>query len=300
MSAAGKRGLLRWVCSLVVLGLTATAGAEIVTYASFTEGSGAASADQWTGAAGNGWSNGWSVPVNQTSQLPMMTASVSSANPLSGGGNYLSVVNAPSDTLQANLQSHITRDVDFTLVSPTAVNSVSFNVRLDKYTAGADYLTFYDVVNGGGASNPYLGAPHTSWRVNLDGTGAWEAFSGTATTPTLSTVKRIVGDTYTVELALNYSAGTYSATFTNLDWDESDGGTASHTLSNLQLKSTAGFGAEFAFGARVTANTTLLDEALNYSVDTISIGANVPEPATGLLGSAGVTMLASRRRRRAH
>src|SRR4051812_31772652 len=56
--------------------------------ADLTGGAGTASADQYTGVAGNGWAVPWATTVASAS---FGSASVASATPLNGGGNYLSL-----------------------------------------------------------------------------------------------------------------------------------------------------------------------------------------------------------------
>ena len=66
--------------------------------------------DTYKGTAGNGWAGGYVINGNNSGGA-LLTATVASTNPLSGGGNYLSLTDGAADNNDAGVDTRLQRRV---------------------------------------------------------------------------------------------------------------------------------------------------------------------------------------------
>ena len=272
----------------IALGIALVAAGEIAsaaTLANFDGGNGTATPDQFTGTAGNGWAGAWTGPNT--------SSTVTAANPLNGGGNYLSSGGTASGV----------RNVYRQFNSPMAnqPHVVSWQWRFDgnfsQFASENDRVQFFgDSAAGGssGASNSWL----IGVTANRPGFGAvngeFYIFDGTSGSAfdvanMFDTNLVLQDDTiYDFEVIVDPASATYSATI-------SDG---VNTVSATGLGFRNGTAGAYDFlGFGVNASAT--NDDLTFALDSISVTA-VPEPGSlalwTLLGFVAVG-LAWRRRR---
>lgn len=117
-------------CSLVLLFAALPIGlARAAIVANFTDGEGTASVDQFTGTAGNGWLGAWSLGTGASGSGTTRVATVTNANPLNGGDNYLSVTMTTGTNANDNYTAARRQFGAFDGVDPTMPHTISFDFR---------------------------------------------------------------------------------------------------------------------------------------------------------------------------
>lgn len=170
--------------------------------ADFSGGTGTTSADQFGGKAGDGWLGGW----NKSGTT--VTASVETANPLNGGGNYLAITD-----IDATGGGYTRRFSDFADISTTtSVYTVELDFRIDS-VATNDMQMGVRANNGVNTSSDVIAnikAASGTWRVtNGNGLGGSnDVNTGLAV---------VSGDTYHVEFKIDPATLTFILTLDNLD-----------------------------------------------------------------------------------
>lgn len=276
------------------MGVGAMVGhAQIV--ANFTGGTGTTQPDQYTGAAGGGWSGGWSATTNTS-------GSVSSATPLDGGGNYLSVA-LTSSAVSGSVRRQYTSGSG---VSIATTYRISFDWRFDgnksAMTVFEDRIQFFgdtSAVAGSATTNTWL----IGWAA-ADGTnndihgGSWYFFDRNVSSDfTVANMFNTgmgldAGTVYSFTVDVNPVAGTYSATISN--------GLTSVSATELGFRrgavNVSASPAHLGFGV----NRSTTSDNVTFALDSLSITA-VPEPA-GAAAIAGLAVfcgVVTARRRRA-
>lgn len=267
---------------------------QAAVVANFTGGNGTASADQYAGIAGNGWTSAWQSAV--TSPVSTPTATVINTTPINSGGNYLSV------TTNGTTDGAIGRAFDGTGlnggVDTTLPTTFSFDLRIDTLTGwdnANDYITVHAQSSAGtynvsnlstffirahGAS-PLTGKNANEWLL-YSGAGDGGAFSAANYVNSGMTIG--VGTTYRFNITSYHATEKYDVSIFN--------GTTTVNRTGLGWRADASSGIQtkLAFNNKESA----VSDAFTYSIDNISI---IPEPSAALLGALG--MLALLRRRRA-
>lgn len=263
--------------------------ARAAVVATFTDGSGTSSADQFQGIAGDGWTSAWGSPAGN-----VPTTSVTSASPINGSGNYLSVnPNGAGD-------GAIGRAFDGTGlnggVNATLPVTISFDLRIDAlggWGANGDYITIHSstgtgaynvsgassfIIRGYGAS-PATGKNGNEWLLY---SGAGDGGTFAASNFVNSGMTIAPNTTYHFTVTSNPTMETYGVTISN--------GTTSVSSADLGWRANAGTGLQtnLAFNHRESSTA----DTFGYSIDNISI---VPEPSTVLLGGLGMLALLRRR-----
>ncbi len=261
--------------------------------ADFTGGNGTESVDQFRGIPGEGWSNAWQTTLNSAT----LDSSVISANPLNGGGNYLSSTLSVSGAATNGL-GVVSRDYDsFGDVDVASMHTISFDIRLDSgfdtFTSNLDYIQIFDR----SGSNTDFGSG-ASWLIRAAGdvppgtTGLvatnWMVYDGTKDNVFSNTrfvdtgVALVPGAVYRFDVTVDPASSEYTVAINGVTTNSDLGFRAGNTFVSGQLN----------FGGRVNGQT---DESMTFSVDSIMI----PEPSAALLVVLGSLPLLGRRRRQA-
>lgn len=292
----------RWFrCALggAMVLVASTAQAATVT-ADFSESLGKSSTvvDAYLGKAGSGWAGGWVEKVDSSNTISG-TVLASSSSPLGDGGNYLSLTGGGSAGTKA-----VTRQLDSAVLNTAFPYTVQWKYRLDSATTG--FTTFNDRVHFG-ASGTETGPSGTnnSWLIGAVGADSGmtnlvpdgnfyffnykannsSTFSGTNLVDTGIALTQDVVYSFTVNV--NPATRTYSARI------DAEGGSF-FEQSNLGFRSNSPAANQYLVFGGVTSTT---NEAINYSLDGISV-TGIPEPTNaGLLVIACGGFLLSRKRR---
>ena len=131
LPAAGLSVTRRWLGLALSGALLATASAQSITNY-FTDGDGTdpTPLDQYPSAAGAGWLAGW---VSQLGSGAFLTAGVSNATPLNGGGNYLGwQLGGGTAASTIRRQFSTVNDLGFDVLQPYVIE---FDYRLDQLVA---------------------------------------------------------------------------------------------------------------------------------------------------------------------
>lgn len=121
--------------TLFMIGSGGNLDAQVV--ANFSGGTGTTGVDQWTGAAGSGWTGGWTTGASNASDVTF-SGEVKSDTPLStGGGSYLSFSyarNAGTSGNRAGFSRQVSTTGESAAVDLTQAYTVSFQLRFDSLT----------------------------------------------------------------------------------------------------------------------------------------------------------------------
>lgn len=267
-------------------------------HADFAGGNGSDLVDQYFGVAGDGWTSAWSARTNGTNGFISFDGSVGDANPLNGGGNYLSSTLVAGSTAS---KGSVSRGYgDYEGLSLSAPYTVKFSMRLDSdlsmLSQPTDYLQAFDLPGGDsdfGGSGTWLirafGA--TTGTSNQNPAHTWMFYNGTKNGAgynvnnfVSSGVSLISGEVYDFVVDMDPTTLSYRVSINGGEFSEWLGyrrGTVP-TSSNLN------------FGTQLAGD----DKTLTFSVDSIEI---VPEPSVAALvlfaGAAGGVPFLRRRAR---
>lgn len=244
---------------------------------------------------GTGWESGWVESTGGNN----VDGTVTDANPLNGGGNYLTVTNTANNTSLG-----VRRNIG-TLTS--SIYTVTFDWRLD--TPLTTFTAFNDRVHFGSTSETGLGTTvNSGWIIGVaaadNGTtntvfdGNWYFYNNQSTTADGSFDSANMMDTgialksgviYSFAVTVDSSAQTYSAAISG-----SDG--SSFSASNLNFRNQTGNGlnqSNLVWGGAVSAGSGSSLETLTWSLDNVHI---VPEPSSLMLaGLSGLLCFVRRR-----
>jgi hypothetical protein len=233
-----------------------------------------------TGAAGNGWLNGWRTSTSTGLQQPV---GIVNDTPVNSGGNYLNatLVTRPDGTGKDS--TSLARAYDAAgggLTTATAL-TIGFDFRVDSIdAANMRYDLFENATRATGA---------TSASYNFrTADGVWNYFNGETLVAT--TMAFNAGTTYSFSIELDAVNSTYAFTI--------DDGTTSVSSSSDAAFRTAGFATDTATGSdggrwltfNANETTNILSQSTTFSLDNISITSSIPEPSSAA-ALAGLTML---------
>jgi hypothetical protein len=266
MTAKPKRPLL---AALLLGGWFTPLSAGVVT-ADFDGGAGTASADQYPGIAGGGWSGPWS-----TGALPAggISAAIESTPPLGAGGNHLRVAvessNADVGIGRSFINGNGTSGVDGT--KPV---TFGFSVRLGSansgFTGSGEYLTIHN-------NTGLVSASATStWIIRLVGGASpqWQVYNGNRDGAAFSAARlvnsgmaAVPGTTYQFTIVADPVSRSYSAAISD--------GTNTATVADMGFRTSATtVGDTFGtFGKKDSSADTLA-----YAIDSLKISGETPPP----------------------
>jgi len=274
--------------------------------ADFTDGNGTAAVDAYVGIPGDGWKTAWGANQLLTAGDTLTATNwVTAANPVAGGGNYLSSsvftsVTAGASASYATLRNY-TDGIDLALPY-----RIDFTIRIDEDIAATfdEYHDRYVICDG--ASTATGTATSNSWSILAHGAagaaahagvvGKWAFYNGRnngnyyGTNPEnlLDTgVALTMGGVYDFSVTVDPIARKWSGTVSD--------GITSFSQSEMGWRTSASLGfANLVFGTRADVG----DETRAWSIDSISI-TQIPEPSTmTLLILAAVVWAACVRERR--
>lgn len=262
-----------------------TAGTNFGTSA-LTSAAGAG--DAGTGAAGNGWLNGW----RSASSLTAPTVNIVNTSPLSGGGNYLAAtLTANTTTTLDSIAVGRAYDVTGGGLASAGTFLVNFDFRSDAIDGSTMKFDLFESSFRATASTN-TGASYSFRTEN----GVWKYFNGAALVST--GLAFTSGTTYSFNISINPATFTYSFTISNGSTPVSISN-AAFRAANFNTDATAGSagGRWVEFSAAEISDVA--GQAASFSVDNISV-STIPEPASAalLLGLGGLGLSAMRRRRR--
>jgi hypothetical protein len=288
------------------------AAAHATIVAEFTGGNGTTSPDQYVGTAGDGWVTPWRTVDEVLHGGVTWTNSVASANPVAGGGNYLSGHAEVSAGFfnDGALQRHF-GEGGSTGISYDAEHTVTWRFRVDAATdftarsteAFGDGIRFDDRV---GLDSPRFGGDLPIWVIHTFtdvGPPQWmfgNFFDFNSWEITSTNVHFVVGDLYEFTVHVDdLSQGTWDGTVTNLDWNPADGGLATFTLNDMdaggfdEIATSGGFTMTVGFGGDNIEDLFPADGSIDFSLDSLRITgpAAIPEAHTVLIWS-GLTLAA--------
>jgi len=276
--------------------------AMAVTTAGFTGGNGAG-VDSFPGSAGDGWQGGWS----SLSDKATASATVVSAAPLNGGGNYLSATST-GDGGGIGVAAWGRRyGAAGGGVSLSQTQTISWSFRIDEsqsslntsFTTGNDRYQFFGttaVANSSGAANEWFvfasgdnpsavpGFVANHWGFYDGGTAGTGFNAGTFVD---SGITVAAGQTYSFNIVSDPLTRTYVGSI-SID------GSVAFTSDPLKWRnySTNPSSSGGYFFAGVSADAA--GETRSFSLDDIQVA---PEPSSLLLATAGLLTLGTRRRR---
>ena len=275
--------------------LISTTSLDAQIAANFDDGNSTTEVDAWTGAAGDGWVNDWSVNNSTDATL---NASVVNTNPLSSGtGNYLSATS--SNTNAGGFRRTMIRRQyqDFGSVSLNSQHTLEFLFRLDTGLEGVDRFQFFDTDASGGPSPNSTSA----WFIR-DGlaTRQWGFYSEDGTEQTWTDVRLYEGDTYSFSLVLDPENDSVVGTITNLDYTtNSREGNMTFTTDPLDFYGTdaaSAIGGYAHWQVLMDSGSEAAPTEANWSFDGVSV---IPEPSSyAQLIAIGSVLLTQLRRRR--
>lgn len=288
--------------SALVFSLAAVLPATAATSSNFTGGNGSG-VDSFPGSAGGGWQSGWASVTDKATA----SASVVSASPLNGGGNYLSTSSSPDGTGVALAAWGRAYGAAGGGVSLSQTQTLSWTFRVDEsasslgsgFTTGNDRYQFFGtsaMANSSTVANEWFvfasganpaaapGFVANRWGFYHGGVASTAFNSGSFVDSGISLVS---GTTYAFTIVTDPLTRTYVGSVTD--------GTTTFVSGTLNWRNTSTnpttSGGYFVAG--VSADTA--GETRAFSLDGITI---IPEPSALLLSLAGLLSAATRRRRR--
>jgi len=267
-----------------------------IVRARFTDGNGSTTAQQFNGAAGDGWLAGWTTSTTNSS------GAVLSTTPLSAGtGNYLKVTSTSGSG--STSQAGVSRQWNSAVRPYDQFTRLTFDFRIDSSTtfdnAGDAYTIALSNVTGtipAGASTVYLrcfGASPGTGSNGVITAREWCVFNGTPGTGDNYAVAKFVKSgmiavpdttySFTIDIYAAPAAGTASGkTHGTYDVTITDG-TNTVSIPGSGFRSAAyTSGGYLSFAAQQNSAT----DALAYSVDSIEMTSlAIPEPTTTVVTS---------------
>ena len=268
--------------SALLLSISPTAFGAVV--ANFTDGTGTASPDQYTGTAGSGWTGAWGKLPGSGS---IITATVANTSPLKGGGNYLSM--SMNSTSSGN--EYLTRTWDSSAVAYTGPLTLSWQFRLDSplggFTGITDQVAFAD---GSGPNLSFFIVAEGATQGNALAQ-TWAFYNGQRNAGSFDAslfvstgISLVSGAVYDFSVTLDPSTRSWVGTVSN--------GVTSFTSGTLGFRTNA-FSAVGTFEAGLRSDG--VGGAVTGSLDSISI---VPEPGAVALGCVASLLICGLHRRR--
>jgi fibronectin type 3 domain-containing protein len=247
-------------------GLVGGTGGQIT--ANFNDGDTTTAVDGYAGMAGGGWFGPWAATKSGTGSF---SNSVTSSNPLAGGGNRLAV-NLISGTVNAGYPGTVGRKFDATVVDGTQPYKIRYRIRWDSTYNPADSLILFGDVGTGyawgtGSNNTWVITTYDNggnpvWRVN-NGNGAGGSTAINTTMPVA------VGTVYTMTVNVDPVARSWTVLI--------DNGTTQYQSGTLGFRNaaTGGAGNTFYLGGSVRGPS----RTLSYSVDGVIVtNGEIAEP----------------------
>lgn len=254
---------------------TTTPGSTFGTiHAHFSDGNGTASADQFAGIVGGGWSNAWQTSASSsTLTTSVKTYGSAGYSPLSSRGNHLDLNTMQSGGGTSN--PAVGRQyTSFGGVTLTALHVIRFDLRIDTlgtFTNGNDRITIVDntAIATGGTAN-------STWEIRAYGAstgtavaGKWSFYNGIRNSEgavnntrwVSSTMNVVAGTTYSFTITTNPVTGSWDVAITASDGQAAVGST------NLGYRTSATTARSFlSFSVRTNAN----NETRDVSIDSLT------------------------------
>jgi hypothetical protein len=281
-----KASLALAVAAIAFVPSTLTAA---VSTLGFTDGTGTTSFDQYTGSTGGGWDTTWATSGTAS------TVSVINTNPISGGGNYLSVGNT-NTTGDAPIFRSFDGAASGQLI--TSPYRVSYSLRVDtlgNFNNTNDYISLSDntTTGGAGTNSTFLIRAYGATTGTATG-GVWAFHNGTqnGTFSTnlfqSSTMAVTAGVTYSFTIDVNPLTRTYDVSIYD--------GSTTVSATGLGFRKSANTGADY-LNFTTKNDVASASDSIIYSLDNIAVGA-IPEPSTyaAILGLGVLGFTALRRR----
>lgn len=256
-------------CSAILPGLCSPASAQIL--ADFTDGNTSSLVDGYPGAVGSGWASGWTS--NKTSSANVtLTNTASSASPLAGGGNYLSVQVSNASTA-SDYGGAVTRTYDSAVVDPSTPWDLYFDFRGDSVIpavtadTNSDYAIFGSISNSAAQLDS-----NTTWGLAIrtaSGATRWRYYSGSTLVDT--GVTYTTGTVYRVGVFVDPQAKTYSFMI-------NDGTTVYESPTGIPFRNASAGVNKVFFSAKDDKDHT---GSVNFSLDHVRIEAPAPVLAQG-------------------
>lgn len=256
-------------CSVVLPVLSSPAEGQIL--ADFTDGNTSSLVDGYPGTVGSGWASGWTS--NKTSAANVtLTNTASSASPLAGGGNYLSVQVSNASTA-SDYGGAVTRTFDSAVLDPTTPWDLYFDFRGDSVIpsvtadANSDYAIFGSVSNSAAQLDS-----NTTWGLAIrtaSGTTRWRYYSGSTLIDTGVTYAS--GTVYRVGVFVDPQAKTYSFMI-------NDGATVYESPTDIPFRNASTGVNKVFFSAKDDKDHT---GSVDFSLDHVRIEASSPVLAQG-------------------
>jgi len=259
-----------------------TAGAQVLPL-DFADGNGTTSVDQFAGIAGSGWKTAWTAQAG--GNVTGFTNTVTNANPLAGGGNYLQTNFSVVGTNQGGQWLRLSRQLDSSAISLSSPVMYAFTLRPDSTVSNSNET--FTIFSGTTATNN-TGAGDT-WKITADG-GGWNVYNGPGNTLVgLGKVgaSTLSGTTYQFNIYSDPLTKTWSLTINNLT------NNVSVSSGVLGWRSTASV--ENSFLNFISQSGSESAATFGYSLDSLTV---IPEPsAVALMALGGAAMVVHFRRR---
>jgi len=223
--------------------------------ADFTAGNLATHTDGYKGIAGAGWLASW----NTTTSSSTMSGTVATANPLQGGGNYLSTSLSISGTSSNTGMGTVARRFDTRTIDSTAPYVVSFDVRLDTaLTSSSDKLLLFGDVSSSYAFSTGTNNTYCIQGVYNSGSPTWLVTnSGSAVSTGMPMVQ---GSVYNIVVNVDPPTHSYKTSITS--------GTTVYQSGTMNFRSTALNGGSTLYFGGVVRNTT---GTITFSLDNVHV-----------------------------
>ena len=281
-----------------VLGMALVPSADAATIvADFTDGNTTAAVDGYEGQADPGvsWATPWSL-FTQGGIAPNVitrSATVNNTSPLNGNGNYLSVSYEYTTLggVPSLSNAGARRQFDNAVVNTEEDYTLTFLFRIDT-SSGFDSIT--DRIHLRGSNFINSGFNTTGgWQVDWKGDGGWRVYDGNGTggvAQTLLTgISGVEGTVY--ELTVDVRASENEWDFTISD------GIDTVVATDLGFRNDGSPGSPNWDSSYLgfVANGDAQGDSVTFSIDSIAITNNIPEPGTlGLLAIGGLMIFVRR------
>lgn len=267
--------------SLVILALASSTipAAGAFVFAGFEGGSGNSSADQYVGAAAEGWAGPWQDASRVDNNT---TFSLNGTTPITGS---FSLQGSSLDTTSGGAsRTNIAREFN---AAVGAIYTVTFDFRLDTWTTFnqfGDFITFF----AQGSYSNVANFNDSAWGFRIAGSNAFQVRGGDVNT-TLNAISVSAGDSFSINMTVNTTAQLYDITVINSTQGETQ------TLTDVAFNADySAIAPNFFHTGTSTQSDGVNPVAIAYSLDNLSI---VPEPSTSTLIAGLLGLSLSRRKR---